>query len=118
MLSNILCWMPISPENLKNKKKKERSMGHPLKQAYICIGIDMLQHQQSATYNTDVEQHALLDAHFTGKFEEPKKKKRSMGHPLKQAYICIGIDMLQHQQSSTYNIDVEQHSLLDAHFTA
>merc|ERR1712177_183637 len=92
------------------KKKKKRSMGHPLKQAYICIGIDMLQHQHSSTHNIDVEQHALLDAHFTTKFGEPKKKKkRSMGHPLKQAYICIGIDMLQHQHSSTHNIDVEQH---------
>merc|ERR1712115_595145 len=78
------------------KKKKKRSMGHPLKQAYICIGIDMLQHQQSSTHSIDVEQHALLDAHFTTKFWEPKKKKRSMRHPLKQAYIRIGIDMLQH----------------------
>ena len=56
-------------------------MGHPLKQAYICIGTDMLQHQQSSTYNIDVEQHTLLDAHFTGKFEEPKKKKEKIHGP-------------------------------------
>merc|ERR1712078_575862 len=112
MLSSMLCWMLILPHNLGNqKKKKKRSMGHPLKQAYICIGIDMLQHQQSSTHNIDVEQHALLDAHFTTKFGEPNKKKRKdpWGPPLnKPIYAlestCCNISKAQHTTSMLSNM--------------
>merc|ERR1712115_41281 len=106
MLSSMLCWMLILQQNFGNqKKKKKRSMGHPLKQAYICIGIDMLQHQQSSTHNIDVEQHALLDAHFTTKFGEPKKKRKDpWGTPLNKLIyalesICCNINTAQHTTS-------------------
>merc|ERR1712078_754449 len=119
MMSNMLCWMLILPQNLGNQKKKRKDpWGTPLnKPIYAlestCCNINKAQHT-TLMLSSMLCWMLILQQNLGN---QKKKKKRSMGHPLKKAYICIGIDMLQHQHNSTHNIDVEQHALLDAHFT-